>query len=81
MILFPAIDLKDGACVRLVRGDMATAKVFNEDPAAQAQRFADAGFSQRPAKPRFRMTRSAIARRRANVTMPRSLINSPLGAA
>jgi len=45
VILFPAIDLKDGACVRLVRGDMATAKVFNEDPAAQAQRFADAGFS------------------------------------
>jgi len=45
VILFPAIDLKDGACVRLVRGDMATATVFNEDPAAQAQRFADAGFS------------------------------------
>ncbi len=44
MILFPAIDLKDGACVRLVRGDMASATVFNEDPVAQAQLFGDAGF-------------------------------------
>ena len=44
MILFPAIDLKDGACVRLVRGDMASATVFNRDPAAQARQFADAGF-------------------------------------
>ena len=45
MILYPAIDLKDGACVRLVRGDMASATVFNRDPAAQARQFADAGFS------------------------------------
>ena len=45
MILFPAIDLKDGACVRLVRGDMASATVFNRDPAAQARHFADAGFT------------------------------------
>ena len=45
MILFPAIDLKGGACVRLVRGDMASATVFNRDPAAQARHFADAGFS------------------------------------
>lgn len=45
MILYPAIDLKDGACVRLVRGEMASATVFNEDPAAQARRFADAGFT------------------------------------
>lgn len=44
MILYPAIDLKDGACVRLVRGEMASATVFNQDPAAQARRFADAGF-------------------------------------
>lgn len=44
MILFPAIDLKDGACVRLVRGDMASATVFGYDPALQARRFADAGF-------------------------------------
>lgn len=43
MILFPAIDLKDGACVRLVRGDMAQATVFNTDPADQARRFAEAG--------------------------------------
>ena len=44
MILFPAIDLKDGACVRLKRGEMDQATVFNTDPAAQARAFADAGF-------------------------------------
>lgn len=43
MILYPAIDLKDGRCVRLVRGEMATATVFNDDPAAQARSFAAAG--------------------------------------
>ncbi|HEY3911429.1 MAG TPA: 1-(5-phosphoribosyl)-5-[(5-phosphoribosylamino)methylideneamino]imidazole-4-carboxamide isomerase [Stellaceae bacterium] len=45
MILYPAIDLKDGACVRLVRGEMASATVFNDDPAAQARLFAAAGFA------------------------------------
>jgi phosphoribosylformimino-5-aminoimidazole carboxamide ribotide isomerase len=45
VILFPAIDLKDGTCVRLVRGDMASATIFNQDPAAQARQFAAAGFS------------------------------------
>lgn len=44
MILFPAIDLKNGECVRLVRGDMAQATVFNTDPTAQAERFAEQGF-------------------------------------
>lgn len=44
MILFPAIDLKGGQCVRLLRGDMAAATVFNDDPAAQAKAFADQGF-------------------------------------
>ena len=44
MILFPAIDLKEGQCVRLVRGDMAQATVFNDDPGAQAQAFAAQGF-------------------------------------
>ena len=39
MILFPAIDLKDGACVRLLRGAMEHATVFNTDPAAQAAAF------------------------------------------
>ncbi len=43
MILYPAIDLKDGACVRLLRGDMAQATVFGLDPAAQAAAFARAG--------------------------------------
>ncbi|HZT46997.1 MAG TPA: 1-(5-phosphoribosyl)-5-[(5-phosphoribosylamino)methylideneamino]imidazole-4-carboxamide isomerase [Hyphomicrobiaceae bacterium] len=45
MILYPAIDLKDGRCVRLVRGEMAQATVFNDDPAAQARQFADQGFA------------------------------------
>ncbi|HSK40362.1 MAG TPA: 1-(5-phosphoribosyl)-5-[(5-phosphoribosylamino)methylideneamino]imidazole-4-carboxamide isomerase [Arenibaculum sp.] len=44
MILYPAIDLKDGACVRLLRGDMDAATVFNDDPAAQARAFRDQGF-------------------------------------
>ena len=44
MILFPAIDLKDGQCVRLKLGDMAQATVFNDDPAAQAKSFEDQGF-------------------------------------
>lgn len=43
MILFPAIDLKDGVCVRLRQGDMNAATVFNDDPAAQARAFAAAG--------------------------------------
>jgi phosphoribosylformimino-5-aminoimidazole carboxamide ribotide isomerase len=45
MILYPAIDLKDGACVRLLRGDMNAVTVYNEDPVEQARRFADTGFS------------------------------------
>jgi phosphoribosylformimino-5-aminoimidazole carboxamide ribotide isomerase len=44
VILYPAIDLKDGQCVRLVRGEMASAAVFNDDPAQQARAFALAGF-------------------------------------
>ncbi len=43
MILYPAIDLKDGACVRLLRGDMDKATVFGTDPAAQARAFVAAG--------------------------------------
>jgi len=45
MILYPAIDLKDGQCVRLQQGDMQRATVFNTDPAAQAAQFAADGFS------------------------------------
>ncbi|MEW6766698.1 MAG: 1-(5-phosphoribosyl)-5-[(5-phosphoribosylamino)methylideneamino]imidazole-4-carboxamide isomerase [Pseudomonadota bacterium] len=44
MILFPAIDLKNGQCVRLQQGDMARATVFNDDPAAQAKAFETQGF-------------------------------------
>ncbi len=43
MILYPAIDLKDGQCVRLLRGEMAAATVFGDDPAAQAAKFEAAG--------------------------------------
>jgi phosphoribosylformimino-5-aminoimidazole carboxamide ribotide isomerase len=43
MILYPAIDLKDGQCVRLLRGDMERSTVFGDDPAAQARTFAEAG--------------------------------------
>lgn len=44
MILFPAIDLKDGKCVRLIKGEMDKATVFNDSPAAQAREFEDQGF-------------------------------------
>jgi len=44
LILFPAIDLKDGQCVRLKLGEMQAATVFNDDPAAQARAFQDQGF-------------------------------------
>jgi phosphoribosylformimino-5-aminoimidazole carboxamide ribotide isomerase len=45
VILFPAIDLKNGQCVRLEQGDMARATVFNLDPAAQAKSFEQQGFN------------------------------------
>jgi len=45
LILFPAIDLKDGKCVRLKLGDMNAATVFNDDPAAQARSFESQGFT------------------------------------
>jgi phosphoribosylformimino-5-aminoimidazole carboxamide ribotide isomerase len=44
VIVFPAIDLKEGKCVRLRQGDMAQATVFNQDPGAQARSFQSAGF-------------------------------------
>jgi phosphoribosylformimino-5-aminoimidazole carboxamide ribotide isomerase len=44
MKLYPAIDLKDGVCVRLLRGEMKTATSFNDDPADQALRFSAMGF-------------------------------------
>ena len=43
MMLYPAIDLKDGQCVRLLRGEMSAATVFGDDPAAQAAKFVAAG--------------------------------------
>jgi phosphoribosylformimino-5-aminoimidazole carboxamide ribotide isomerase len=44
VILYPAIDLKNGQCVRVIRGDLDQATVFNSDPAAQARAWAEAGF-------------------------------------
>jgi phosphoribosylformimino-5-aminoimidazole carboxamide ribotide isomerase len=44
LILYPAIDIQDGRCVRLLRGDMSAATVYNTDPANQATRFAALGF-------------------------------------
>ena len=44
MILYPAIDLKDGQCVRVLHGDLSTATVFNTDPGKQVRAWADAGF-------------------------------------
>ena len=44
MIIYPAIDLKDGVCVRLLRGDMDRATIFNTDPARQALEFQESGF-------------------------------------
>lgn len=44
MILYPAIDLKDGLCVRVLHGDLDTATVFNSSPADQARTWADSGF-------------------------------------
>jgi len=44
VILYPAIDLKDGQCVRVLHGDLSTATVFNTDPGAQARAFVEAGF-------------------------------------
>jgi phosphoribosylformimino-5-aminoimidazole carboxamide ribotide isomerase len=44
VILFPAIDLKEGRCVRLIQGDMDQATIFNDDPSDQAKQFEDQGF-------------------------------------
>lgn len=44
MIIFPAIDLKKGQCVRLLKGDFSQVTVFNNDPVAQAKQFEDLGF-------------------------------------
>ncbi len=45
MIIYPAIDLKDGQCVRLNRGNMDSATIYNDNPAAQAREWAEVGFS------------------------------------
>lgn len=45
MILFPAIDLKEGKCVRLIKGEMDKATVYNEDPGEQARAFTEIGFA------------------------------------
>ena len=76
MILFPAIDLKDGLCVRLEQGDMSRATVFHTDPSAQARSFEEAGFEYLhivdldgaiKGKP---VNAAAVERIRAAVSMP-----------
>ena len=76
MILFPAIDLKNGQCVRLEQGDMARATVFNLDPAAQAKSFEQQGFNYLhvvdldgafAGKP---VNASAVEKMLATITMP-----------
>lgn len=75
MILFPAIDLKDGQCVRLKLGDMAEATVYNDDPAAQARAFEALGFpwlhvvDLNGAFEGRSVNRSAVERIRTAVTM------------
>ena len=44
MKIFPAIDLKNGKCVRLTKGDFKSEKIYNEDPIDQAEKFSNAGF-------------------------------------
>jgi len=46
LTIYPAIDLKDGACVRLRRGDMEQATVYSPDPGAQAKAWEQAGFAR-----------------------------------
>jgi phosphoribosylformimino-5-aminoimidazole carboxamide ribotide isomerase len=79
VILFPAIDLKDGLCVRLQQGDMARSTVFNRDPAAQARAFEAQGFEYLhvvdldgafAGKP---MNATAVARIRESVAIPMQL--------
>ena len=76
MILFPAIDLKGGLCVRLEQGDMSRATVFHTDPSAQARAFAEQGFEYLhivdldgaiKGQP---VNRAAVERIRAAVSMP-----------
>ena len=72
MILYPAIDLKDGRCVRLRRGDMAQATVFNEDAAAQARAFELAGFEWLHVVD----LNGAFAGRSTNVSAIRAILNA-----
>lgn len=72
MIIYPAIDLKDGKCVRLLRGDMDTATTYNDDPAAQAADFARTGFSWL----HIVDLNGAIQGKPVNVDAVRSIINT-----
>ena len=68
MILYPAIDLKGGQCVRLLRGDMDQATVFNTDPAAQAREFVEAGRAMAPRRRSRRRVRRQGRQRRGGAT-------------
>jgi phosphoribosylformimino-5-aminoimidazole carboxamide ribotide isomerase len=65
MLLIPAIDLKDGHCVRLKQGEMDDATVFSEDPGAMARHWLDAGrAAPAPGRPQRRLCRQAEERGR-----------------
>ena len=81
VILYPAIDLKDGRCVRLVQGDMAQATVFNDDPAAQARGLRGDGLRPAPCRRSRRRLRRQAGERRGGrgASSPRCAMPVQLG--
>jgi phosphoribosylformimino-5-aminoimidazole carboxamide ribotide isomerase len=79
LTVYPAIDLKDGACVRLRRGEMADATVYSDDPGAQARAWQDAGFTWlhavdlNGAFAGHSVNAAAVAAILANITIPMQL--------
>lgn len=72
MIVYPAIDLKDGKCVRLYKGDMKAATVYNEDPLSQVKTFEEAGFSHL----HLVDLNGAVERRSVNIGIVRELLKN-----
>ncbi len=72
MIVFPAIDLKDAKCVRLYKGDMNEAVIYNENPPSQAQTFEDAGFSWL----HIVDLNGAVERRSVNIDIVREIVKN-----
>ena len=70
MLIIPAIDLKDGACVRLRQGLMDDSTVFSDDPVAMAQRWVDAGCRRLRALQRLCQIRGSLHSRRRSWQIP-----------